>query len=232
MRTGKTRSLNSFLQLLLLVAGEVVPAHQLDVLLGERRARSRRGTAPPGAAISADVVLQICSSTSRGSRPDAAGTATPGGDPALEAGDPHHEELVEVGGEDRQEPHPLQQRQVLVLGELEHAGVEVQPGQLAVEEPVGRRGRVRRRRTAARRRTARGRPTRSSVGPSSRRPATWVASELLAVVSAVMGTSSHCTGELRVTNWQTGPRAVVMASGRRAYCTWVSSAAWVNPSRS
>ena len=59
-----------------------------------------------------------------------------GGDPALEAGHPDHEELVEVAGEDRQEPHPLEQRQVGVLGELEHPLVEAQPGQLAVEEAV------------------------------------------------------------------------------------------------
>ena len=60
----------------------------------------------------------------------------PGRDPALEAGDPDHEELVEVAGEDRQEPRPLEQRQVVVLGQLEHPLVEAQPGQLAVEEAV------------------------------------------------------------------------------------------------
>ena len=59
-----------------------------------------------------------------------------GGDPALQAGDPDHEELVEVAREDGQEPGPLQQRQVVVLGQLEHALVEAQPGQLAVQEPV------------------------------------------------------------------------------------------------
>ena len=58
------------------------------------------------------------------------------GDAALEAGHPDHEELVEVGREDRQEPHPLQQRDVRVLGQLEHPLVERQPGELAVEEPV------------------------------------------------------------------------------------------------
>src|SRR5690606_8460594 len=55
-----------------------------------------------------------------------------------------HEELVEVGREDRQEPHALQQRDRGVLGELEHALVEGEPGQLAVEEPVRRQRGVRR----------------------------------------------------------------------------------------
>ena len=58
------------------------------------------------------------------------------GDAALEAGHADHEELVEVRGEDRQEPHPLEQREVGVLGQLEHPLVERQPGQLAVQEPV------------------------------------------------------------------------------------------------
>ena len=59
-----------------------------------------------------------------------------GGDAPLEAGHPDHEELVEVAGEDRQELGPLEQRQLGVLGQLEHPLVEGEPGQLAVEEPV------------------------------------------------------------------------------------------------
>ena len=60
----------------------------------------------------------------------------PGGDPALEAGHADHEELVEVGGEDREEAGTLQQRHGLVGGELQHPLVELQPGDLAVEEAV------------------------------------------------------------------------------------------------
>ena len=63
--------------------------------------------------------------------------------PALQPGDADHVELVEVAREDRQELHPLQQRQRLVLGELQHPRVEVEPGQLPVEEAVGRQRRVR-----------------------------------------------------------------------------------------
>jgi hypothetical protein len=60
----------------------------------------------------------------------------PRGDPALEAGHADHEELVEVAGEDRGEPDPLEERLLVVLGQLEHALVEAQPGELTVEEPV------------------------------------------------------------------------------------------------
>ena len=55
---------------------------------------------------------------------------------AFEPGDPHHVELVEVGREDRQELGPLQQRQRGVGGQRQHAGVEVQPAQLAVEVAI------------------------------------------------------------------------------------------------
>ena len=65
-----------------------------------------------------------------------------GGDPALEPGDPDHEELVEVAGEDREEAGPLEQRHARVRGELEHPLVELQPGDLAVEEAVGRAARL------------------------------------------------------------------------------------------
>jgi hypothetical protein len=55
------------------------------------------------------------------------------GDLLLEAGHADLEELVEVGLEDRQELRPLEQREVRVLGEGQHALVELQPGQLPVE---------------------------------------------------------------------------------------------------
>ena len=53
---------------------------------------------------------------------------------ALEAGDAHHEEFVEVVGRDRQEADALEQRMVLVGRLLQHPPVEVQPGQFAVDE--------------------------------------------------------------------------------------------------
>ena len=51
----------------------------------------------------------------------------------LEAGDADHEEFVEVVGRDRQEAHALEQRVLGVARLLEHAAVEGQPAQLAVE---------------------------------------------------------------------------------------------------
>ena len=48
--------------------------------------------------------------------------------------DAHHEELVQVRGEDRAELDALEQRHALVRGQLQHALVEVEPRQLAVEQ--------------------------------------------------------------------------------------------------
>ena len=84
-------------------------------------------------------------------------------------GHPHHVELVEVGREDRQELGPLQQRLAGVLGQREHPGVEVEPGQLAVEVAVvgqlggGRRG--------AGGRARPGRAATASAGAARARPA-------------------------------------------------------------
>ena len=59
-----------------------------------------------------------------------------GGDTTLEAGDAHHEELIEVAREDREEACALQQRDGVILRELEDTGVERDPGELTIEEPV------------------------------------------------------------------------------------------------
>ena len=61
----------------------------------------------------------------------------PGLDLVVQTGHTDHEELVEVGGDDRAELRPLEQRHALVLRQFEHAGVELQPGELAVEVEVG-----------------------------------------------------------------------------------------------
>ena len=69
-----------------------------------------------------------------------------GGDPgialAVEAGHPHHKELIEVVGRDREKPEPLQQWVVRVGGFLQDAPVEFEPGDLAVDEPLGRGGEI------------------------------------------------------------------------------------------
>ena len=56
---------------------------------------------------------------------------------AHEAADPYSEELVEVLGEPRAKLQALEERKIRVGGELEDALVEVERGQLAVEEPLG-----------------------------------------------------------------------------------------------
>jgi len=54
----------------------------------------------------------------------------------LEAGDPHHEEFIEVVGRDRKEPDLLEQRMLRIFGLFQHAAIEMQPGQLAVDESL------------------------------------------------------------------------------------------------
>ena len=67
----------------------------------------------------------------------------PGRDAALETGDPDHEELVEIAGEDGEKLGALQQRHVGILGEFEHPGIEGEPGELAVDVPLFRPHRLR-----------------------------------------------------------------------------------------
>src|SRR5229473_6906539 len=57
----------------------------------------------------------------------------------LQAADPFHEELVKIGGGNREKFEPLEQRVTLVLRFGENPAVECEPGQLAVEVELGRR---------------------------------------------------------------------------------------------
>ena len=171
--TGKIRSANSSLHLLLLVVVELVPAQELRCprSASAGRTSSRKQLAVPLhqlARLAPDRLEHLARHQAAGG-PD--GDA--GGDAALEAGHPDHEELVEVAGEDREEPGPLEQRQVGVLGQLEHPLVERQPGQLAVEEAIVGQvvglGLVRRLDLEGVAGGGAGRST--SLGPSSRSPA-------------------------------------------------------------
>ena len=56
---------------------------------------------------------------------------------AHQSGHPDQEELVQIRADDGQELEPLQQGQFLGQPLLQHAVVELQPAQLAVEEQVG-----------------------------------------------------------------------------------------------
>ena len=75
-------------------------------------------------------------------RPDVGGNGKTGEDAALEPCDAHHEELVEIAREDREEVSPLEEREFRIFGEFEHPGVEGQPAQLAVQVAIGRQGTV------------------------------------------------------------------------------------------
>lgn len=62
------------------------------------------------------------------------------GELSLDAGHADAEELLEVRRGDRREPEPLEQREVLALGQRLHPAIELQPAQLPVEVaflPVG-----------------------------------------------------------------------------------------------
>ena len=88
-------------------------AAQLARALGDPLDRLRRGQAVGLARVDAGVDLVV------------------------QPGHADHDELVEVGGVDGEELDPLHQRRALVLGQLEHALVEVEPGQLAVGVELG-----------------------------------------------------------------------------------------------
>ena len=93
------------------------------------------------AATSAWTFSAIADRTRAGVEPvgSRAGVARP--DAPLQLRHPDHEELVQVRAEDGQELHPLEKRDRGVLGLLEHPAVELEPGELAVDERVGRKWR-------------------------------------------------------------------------------------------
>ena len=85
-----------------------------------------------------ETATPILASCSAGVSPSCESVRDARADLPDEAGDAHHEELVEVVGRDRQEAQLLEQRMVAVLGLLEDAAVELEPGQLAVDEALRR----------------------------------------------------------------------------------------------
>ena len=132
---GEDPVLEQLLAVLLLLAVEVAPPHELDAGV-EERGHQLVGEQPrvllaQHAGLVPDRLEHLA-----GQQPRSRLDRQPRGDPALEAGHPDHEELVEVAGEDRREPDAFEQRLLLVLGQLEHPLVEAEPGQLTVEEPV------------------------------------------------------------------------------------------------
>ena len=78
------------------------------------------------------------SSVSRAESPSGPARVDAGVHLVVEAGHAHHEELVQVVGVDREELHALEERHAVVLRQLQHALVELEPGDLAVHEQLGR----------------------------------------------------------------------------------------------
>src|SRR4029453_3809917 len=82
-----------------------------------------------------------CGAPPRAPRPRARrGLRVAGLELLLEAGDADLEEFVQVAREDRQEPNAFQDRVALVARLVQDAGVEVEPGELAVDVRDGRGG--------------------------------------------------------------------------------------------
>ena len=117
--------------------------------LGEHR-RAAPASAPAGRWRAPTTASAMRASCSAGVRPSGLLVVMPARSWPLQAGDADHEEFVEVVGRDREEPHPLEQRMGGVFGLFEHPAIEMQPGQLAVDEPLrARRKRRRPQRSAA-----------------------------------------------------------------------------------
>ena len=57
----------------------------------------------------------------------------------LEETDPLHIELVQIGREDRQKLEPLEKWRPLVLRFVEHAPVELEPGEVAIKPACSRK---------------------------------------------------------------------------------------------
>ncbi len=202
--------LEEALAVLLLLAVEVGPAHQVDALLGqgghELVAEQPGVTLHLEAGLGPDQLEHLA-------RHQAGGRAHGhvGRDPALEPGHADHEELVEVAGEDRREPHPLEQRQRRVLRLSEHApavgAATTAPGRgTGRRTPRPRRRPPRRGRTAARRRKVR-RPA-----PRRRGGRRWTPAGPWAPVWH-RGLNRRSPSLQRPLGWRDGPR--LHSAGRR-----------------
>ena len=117
-----------------LAPGDVAPVDQHDAGIGEKVAQVAPDRLLIGGELRDGLVDQDELFRGRHSVRAALGNAF--ADLRLDTGDADHEELVEVIGRDRQEPHPLQQRVAGIDQFLEHTTVEMQPGELAVDEAL------------------------------------------------------------------------------------------------
>ena len=111
--------------------GELVAAHVHEALLGEAAAHQVVGllvAGDHGGKLGEDGV-ELAVGREAGARVER--RLLEGGEVG-EAAHAHHEPLVEVGAEDLDELHALEERDALIEGLVEHAVVEAQPRELAV----------------------------------------------------------------------------------------------------
>ena len=117
------------------VGGRDRPSSRSGCRRPRGRARSPCVNVAAWRAQSSSAYARTARSCSPESRPSGERVRMPASNCSWRPGDAHLEVLVEVLGEDGEELGPLEQRQLRVLGEREHAGVEVEPRELAVQEP-------------------------------------------------------------------------------------------------
>ncbi len=114
-----------------LLVVDVAPEHQLDACFGQLRhdllREQLRLPVHEIAHLLADGRQDLCGGAAGGGF-----HGDPGGQSPLQSGHADHEELIEVAGEDGEELRPVQRREIRVLRQLQHALVELQPGQLPV----------------------------------------------------------------------------------------------------
>ena len=130
-------------ELLALLVAERLAADDADAVLGQRGQQLGAQAARLALEVAQDPLADRVEHLRRRA-PVGARLGDARVDLVVHAGDADHEELVEVRRVDRGELHALEQRDRRVLGELEHALVEVQPRELAVEVQVGVVARLRR----------------------------------------------------------------------------------------
>ena len=106
------------------------PAFRSAASAGQSCSRQSRACS----AVSSSTRARISSSVCCDVRPSRERTATPETTWSEQAGDAHHEELVQVVREDAAELDALEQRLVRVRGQLEDAGVEIEPGKLSIQQ--------------------------------------------------------------------------------------------------
>ena len=118
-----------------LVVPEVVEAAQLD----PRRRELRDERFQEQLFLARDQLARrsgrICRSCSPATSPSGDATFTPESSCAASPATRDLEELVEVVRGDREEADAFEQRSRGVLGEAEHAPIEAEPGELAIQEP-------------------------------------------------------------------------------------------------